>query len=104
MTSLHPPSPVVGRPLLRFISGFSERLRQWRELSSAINDSVMTTSEAKDMGAIEMGSRSTSAGITVLALRGCLTDKGRSKDCSLVTVPEALLVGLSDLIFCFFPS
>ena len=37
--------------------------------------------------------------MTVLALRGCLMDKGRSKDCSQWTVPDWPLAGLSDLIF-----
>ena len=57
-------------------------MRQWREFSSEIRDSMMTDSVAADRGAIVVGSGSTGAGMTVLALRGCLMDRGRSKDCS----------------------
>ena len=59
----------------------------------------MTTSVAKDIGAMVVGRGSTGAGMTVLALRGCLTDRGRSRDCSLWTAPDAPLAWLSDLIF-----
>ena len=76
MTSLHPPSPVFGRPLSRLTSGFSERLRQWREFSSKFRDSVMTISVAMDKGAMAVGRGSAGAGMTVLALQGCLMDRG----------------------------
>ena len=46
-----------------------------------------------------VGRGSTGAGMTVLALRRCLTDRGRSRDCSLWTAPDAPLAWLSDLIF-----
>ena len=94
MTSLHPPSPAVGRPLSCFISGRSVRLRQCREFSSL----VISTSVARDTGAMLVGRGSTGAEITVLALSGCLMAKGMSSDCSGALGSTELLTGLSALI------
>ena len=53
--SLPPPSPAVGRPMPRLVSGFSGRLRQWRTLSSFSRESVMTSSVSKDKGTMDGG-------------------------------------------------
>ena len=90
MTSLHPPSPAVGRPLSCFISGRSVRLRQCSEFSSL----VISTSVARDTGAMLVGRGSTGAEITVLALSGCLMAKGMSSDCSGALGSTELLAGL----------
>ena len=52
MTSLHPPSSAVGRPLPCLISGFSARFKQWREFSSAVREEVISFSVASEMGAM----------------------------------------------------
>ena len=97
-TSLHPPSPAVGWPLLHFISGRSVKLRQCREFSSLISDTVISTSLARDTGAMLVGRGLTGAYITVLVLRGCLMDKAMSSDCSGALGSTELLTGLSALI------
>ena len=67
-------------------------------LSSPISETVMLTSLASDRGAMQLGSGSVGAGITVLALHGCRTDMGRSIDSSLTAVLEEPFAGLSALI------
>ena len=53
--------------------------------------------EGRDTGAMLVGRGSTGAEITVLALSGCLMDKGMSSNCSVGPKSVELLTGLSSL-------
>ena len=81
ITSLHPPSPAVGRPLSRLILGRSVRLRQCRVFSSLTSEAVILSSVASDTGAMFAGKGLTGAGTTVLAFCRCLIDSSRSREC-----------------------
>ena len=59
---------------------------------------MISTSVARDTGAMLVGRGSTGAEVTVLDLRGCLMDKGMLSDCSGALGSTELLAGLSALI------
>ena len=81
MTSLHPPSPAVGRPLWRLTSGCLVRLRQCRMFSSITREAVISRSVAMDTGAMLAGRASTGAGIMGWFRTGRIG--GMSEDCGM---------------------